>query len=70
MRIETFEKAKRIQDELLTLKLALSSMYSFDECGMAPAFDIGTLPTGIKKMIKPILSERIEELEKELVGLS
>lgn len=70
MKIETFENAKRIQDELLTLKIALSAMYSYDECGMAPAFDIGALPKGIKEKTKPILSERIEELENEFDKLS
>lgn len=70
MRIETFERAKEIQDELLTLKIALSAMHSFDECGMAPTFDIGALPKGIKEKIKPMLSERIEELENEFEKLS
>lgn len=70
MKIETFEKAKVIQDELLTLKIALSAMYSFDEFGMAPNFDIGALPRGIKEKMKPILSERIKELENEFEQLS
>lgn len=41
MKIGTFLKAKEIHDELSTLKLALSAMNGFDDCGMATAFDIG-----------------------------
>lgn len=70
MRIETFEKVKEIQDELLTLKLALSAMHSLDDCGMAPSFDIGALPKIIKEKIKPMLLGRVEELENEFEQLS
>lgn len=70
MKIETFRKAKEIQEELDLLKIALSAIYSLDECGMAHAFDINALPKGIKEKIKPILSERIESLEREFEKLS
>lgn len=70
MKIGTFLKAKEIHDELSTLKLALSAMNGFGDCGMAPAFDISALPKNVKEKIKPMISERVEELENEFEQLS
>lgn len=70
MRIETFLRAKEIHDELSTLKLALSVMNGFDDCRMAPVFDISALPKNVKENIKPMLSGRIRELEDEFEQLS
>lgn len=70
MKIGTFLKAKGIHDELSTLKLALSVMNGFDDCGMDPAFDISALPKTVKEKIKPMISDRIEELENEFEQLS
>ena len=70
MKIATFLKAKKIHDELSTLKIALSVMNRFDDCGMAPAFDISALPKNVKEKIKPMLSGRIRELEDEFEQLS
>lgn len=69
MKIETFRKADEIQGELFTLKVALTAMYSMDNCGMASTFDINSLPETIKDKIKPIFEERIEKLEKEFEEL-
>lgn len=70
MKIGTFAKTKEIQDELSTLKLALSVMNGFDNCGMSPVFDISALPKNLKEKIKPMLSGRIMELEDEFEQLS
>ena len=70
MKIGTFLKAKEIHDELSTLKLALSVMNGFDDCGMAPVFDISALPKNVKEKIKPMLLGRVEELESEFEQLS
>lgn len=52
-----------------TLKLALSVMNGFDDCGMAPVFDISALPKNAKEKIKPMLLGRVEELENEFEQL-
>lgn len=70
MKIGAFIKAKGIYDELSTLKIALSVMNGFDDCGMSPTFDISALPKTVKEKIKPMISDRIEELENEFEQLS
>lgn len=70
MKIGTFLRAKEIHDELSTLKLESSVMNGFDDCGMAPSFDISALPKNVKEKIKPMLSGRIRELEDEFEQLS
>lgn len=69
MEIKTFSKGKKIQEELDVLKSAIRSMFTFDDCGMSHVFDINGLPNNIKQKIKPIFSERIEELEEEFKKL-